>query len=397
MKPIVTDVERVLHSTPPRSLTSTSLLQRVGVPAVTVVTVLASTVFGVARPAAGDAISDAKAKAAAIEAQLSQAQNEMSALSQQYDAAVYHLSQVNSNIATTKANIAADQAQVAKDKATLAKAAVANYISDGTASTQNPIFSGNDSTLGAQTTYNKIATGDISLAVANLHSAENALNAQVATLQTQQTQAQSLVTVKQSAVAQNAQAVQMQKNALAQEQGQIAKLVQEQQQAEAAAAARAAAARQATAAAAAAAASHASSSGASLAGLSQAAPPPTAPGGQGAVQAAESQLGVPYRWGAESPKGSPDPGFDCSGLTAWSWGQVGVSLPHFSGGQMSDSTPVPVNDLQTGDLLFYGPGGSDHVAMYVGPGEMIEAPYTGADVRLTALRLGDGFAGAGRP
>jgi len=115
------------------------------------------------------------------------------------------------------------------------------------------------------------------------------------------------------------------------------------------------------------------------------------------VQAAESQIGVPYRWGAESPKGSADPGFDCSGLTAWSWGQVGVGLPHFSGAQMSDSTPVPVSDLQPGDLLFYGPGGSDHVAMYVGPGEMIEAPYTGASVWITSLRLGNGFAGAGRP
>src|SRR6516165_7956412 len=132
MSPIVTDVERVSPSTPPRSLSGSSLLQRVGVPAVTVVTVLASTVFGFARPASGDAISDAKAKAAAIEAQLTQAQNEMSALSQQYDQAQYHLSQINSNISTTKASIAVTQQHVAQDKATLAKAAVTNYITDGT-------------------------------------------------------------------------------------------------------------------------------------------------------------------------------------------------------------------------------------------------------------------------
>ena len=83
-------------------------------------------------------------------------------------------------------------------------------------------------------------------------------------------------------------------------------------------------------------------------------------------------------WGGESPKGSASPGFDCSGLTAWSWGQAGVGLPHYSGAQMADSTPVPVSDLQPGDLLFYGPGGSEHVAMYVGRGTMIEAPYTGS-------------------
>jgi cell wall-associated NlpC family hydrolase len=382
------------------------VLQRVGYPSLAVVTVLASTVFGLARPAAGDAISDAKAKAAAIEAQLTQAQNEMSALSQQYDAAVYQLSQINSSIATTKANIASDQQQVAHDKAVLSKAAVSTYISGSTSAAQNPIFSSNEKTLGALSQYNQIATGDITLAVDNLHTAENSLNAQEAKLQSEQTQAQSQVAAEQQAVAQNQQAIAQQKNALSQEQGQIAQLVQQQQQAEAAAAAKAAAAKQAAAAAAAAAVVHPASTGgggsgvgaaAAPAGLSQAAPPPTAPGGAGAVQAAESQLGVPYVWGGESPKGSANPGFDCSGLTAWSWGQVGVGLPHYSGAQMADSTPVPVSDLQPGDLLFYGPGGSDHVAMYVGPGEMIEAPYTGAYVWITGLRLGGGFVGAGRP
>jgi cell wall-associated NlpC family hydrolase len=64
---------------------------------------------------------------------------------------------------------------------------------------------------------------------------------------------------------------------------------------------------------------------------------------------------------------------------------------------MADSTPVSISDLQPGDLLFYGPGGSDHVAMYVGGDTMIEAPHTGAVVWLTPLRLGDDFVGAGRP
>ena len=382
------------------------MLQRVGVPALTVVTVLSSTVLGSARPVAGDQISDAKAKAAAIESQLSQAQNEMSALSQQYDEAQYHLSQINSSIQTTEANIASAQQQVSKDKSTLSKAAVANYITDGTASTQNSIFSGNQETLGATSEYNQIAEGDISLAVDKLHTAENQLNAQKAQLTTEQGQAQTQVNAEQAAVAQNQQAINQQKNALAQEQGQIAQLVQQQQQAEAAAAAQAARQRQAAAAAAAAVqaaqaaqAAPISSSrgggggGSQLTSAASAPPPPTAPGGAGAVQAAESQIGVPYQWGGETP----GVGFDCSGLTAWSWGQVGVGLPHFSGAQMADSAPVPVSDLQPGDLLFYGPGGADHVAMYVSPGTMIEAPYTGADVRLTGLRLGDGFVGAGRP
>src|ERR1700722_20198504 len=381
MLPIVTDVERVHNHSTPRSLWSARVLRRVGIPALTVVSVLSSTVFIATRPAVGDAISDAKAKAAAIEAQLTQAQNQMSALSQQYDQA-------------------ADQQQVAKNKATLSKAAVANYITDGTASAQNPIFSGNEQTLGATTEYNKVAEGDISLAVDNLHTAEQSLDAQENQLQGEQSQAQTQVTAEQNAVAQNAQAIQSQKSALAQEQGQIATLVQQQQQAEAAAAAQAAAQKQAAAASAAAAADHPSGSGgasAVAAGLNVAAPPPTSPGGAGAVQAAESQIGVPYVWGGESPKGSGSPGFDCSGLTSWSWGQVGVGLPHFSGAQMADSTPVPISDLQPGDLLFYGPGGDTHVAMYVGGGSMIEAPFTGASVWITGLGPRGTFVGAGRP
>jgi cell wall-associated NlpC family hydrolase len=404
MSPIVTDVERVHHHSTPRSPWGARVLRRVGIPALTVVSVLTSTVFVATRPVAGDAISDAKAKAAAIEAQLTQAQNQMSALSQQYDQAQYQLSQINSSIATTKANVEADEQQVAKNKATLSKAAVANYITDGTASAQNPIFTGNEQTLGATTEYNTIAEGDISLAVDNLHTAEQSLSAQETQLQGEQSQAQSQVTAEQNAVAQNAQAIQSQKSALAQEQGQIATLVQQQEQAEAAAAAQAAKQKQqqaAAAAAAAAAAVPAASSGGgtttAAATLSDAAPPPTAAGGAGAVQAAESQEGVPYVWGGESPKGSASPGFDCSGLTAWSWGQAGVGLPHYSGAQMADSTPVPVSDLQPGDLLFYGPGGSEHVAMYAGGGSMVEAPYTGAVVWVTGLRLGGDFVGAGRP
>jgi cell wall-associated NlpC family hydrolase len=358
-------------------------------PVMTVVTVCSSTVVLIPRAAGADTVAGAQAKAAEIESELSVAQAQMSALSQQYDAARYKLGQVDTSIANTKAAITVNQNQVAKDKTVLEKAAISNYVTDGSASTDNPIFSNNETTVGAATEYNQIASGDINQAVANLHTAENKLSAQEAQLTVQQGQAQNAVAAEQAAVAQNAQEVQAQSAALAQENGEIATLVQQQQQAEAAQAAQASAAKVAAAQ---------QTPTASDAGFDNtAAPPPTAAGGAGAVQAAESQLGVPYVWGGESPKGSADPGFDCSGLTAWSWGQVGVDLPHYSGAQMSDSTPVPISDLQPGDLLFYGPGGSEHVAMFVGGGTMIEAPDTGNVVWLTGLRLGDGFVGAGRP
>jgi outer membrane murein-binding lipoprotein Lpp len=113
---------------------------------------------------------------------------------------------------------------------TLTKAAIANYVSDGSASSDNPIFSGNEKTIGAATEYNQIAEGDINLAMDNLHTAENTLNAQQAQLQEQQGQAEQAVQTEQNAVDQNNQEIQVQKQALAQENGEIATLVQQQQQ-----------------------------------------------------------------------------------------------------------------------------------------------------------------------
>jgi peptidoglycan DL-endopeptidase CwlO len=390
MSPIVTDVERPSSHSTPRLARSGRLLRRVLIPVMTVVTVCSSTVVVITRPVSADTVAGARAKAAEIESELSAAQAEMSTLSQQYDQARYKLSQVNASIATTKAAIAVNESRVAKDKTTLEKAAIANYVSDGSATTDNPIFSNNEKTLGAASEYNQIASGDINQAVANLHTAENKLAAQQAQLTTQQGEAQNEVNAEQEAVTQNQQVVQSESAALSQENGEIEVLVQQQAQAAAAVAQRQAAAQVASAQS-----SASSGSGSSGDGFtSTAAPPPTAAGGEGAVEAAESQLGVPYVWGGESPKGSADPGFDCSGLTAWSWGQVGVSLPHYSGAQEADSTPISIGDLEPGDLIFYGPGGSEHVAMYVSPGTMIEAPETGQVVHLTALRVGSGY---GRP
>ncbi len=119
---------------------------------------------------------------------------------------------------------------------------------------------------------------------------------------------------------------------------------------------------------------------------------PAAGGAATAIAAAESQLGVPYVWGAESP-GS---GFDCSGLIQWSWRQAGVDLPRTAAAQYDAIAHVPLSDLQPGDLLFWGSGGISHVGMYVGGGDVINAPETGEVVRIQAI-WNDGLVGAGRP
>ncbi|MDF3291086.1 C40 family peptidase [Streptomyces silvisoli] len=93
-----------------------------------------------------------------------------------------------------------------------------------------------------------------------------------------------------------------------------------------------------------------------------------------AIAFAKAQLGKPYVWGATGPNS-----YDCSGLTQAAWAAAGVTLPRTTWDQVNVGQRVAVSDLQPGDLVFYYSDIS-HVAMYIGNGQMIQAPHTGAVV-----------------
>ena len=117
-------------------------------------------------------------------------------------------------------------------------------------------------------------------------------------------------------------------------------------------------------------------------------------GTSAALQFAQSAVGTPYVWGGESGTG-----YDCSGLVQAAYKQAGVNLPRTAQAQYDATTKVPAGQqLQAGDLVFFGTSATDitHVGIYVGGGQMIDAPHTGADVRTESYQWGD-YVGATRP
>ena len=118
--------------------------------------------------------------------------------------------------------------------------------------------------------------------------------------------------------------------------------------------------------------------------------------GARAANIVQQYLGTPYVWGGESPRG-----FDCSGLLQWVWAKLGVKIPRTTFDQFKAGRRVGINQLRPGDAVFFR--GSDprgnlpgHVGMYIGGGQFIEAPHSGAVVRISNLRGRRDFAGARR-
>jgi cell wall-associated NlpC family hydrolase len=368
-----------------------------------------SAVISTARPAGADQLADAKAEAAAVAAKIQSIQAQVQSLTGQEQSAQYQVDQLKAQIAANKAQVTKDQAEVAKDQANLRSQAISDYTSSGTTNSVTQMFSSDPNTTGIRSEYSSIATGNVTTTIDNLHTAQAQLQATQTSLDQQETSKTATLTSLQQSKTQADQLVGQEQSTLNGVNAQIQTLVQQQEAAaQAAAAARAqaafnaklAASQKAQAAAAAAqtvAQTSRGSSGGSTSTTSAVStlasnPPPVPAGVAGAIQAAMSQRGVPYVWGGETP----GVGFDCSGLVQWSFAQAGISLPRTSGAQYAATTHISLADMQPGDLLFYGPSGSDHVAIYLGGGSMIEAPYTGAVVWISAVRTGDGFAGVGR-
>nr|WP_092776026.1 NlpC/P60 family protein [Rhodococcus tukisamuensis] len=115
-----------------------------------------------------------------------------------------------------------------------------------------------------------------------------------------------------------------------------------------------------------------------------------------------AQLGITYAWGGGDENGPTlgirdggvadsygdfnKVGFDCSGLMIYAFAGIGVSLPHYTGYQYTAGEQVSTSEMKRGDMIFYGPNASQHVALYLGNGEMLEAPQSGSVVKVSPVR-----------
>ena len=298
-----------------------------------------------------------------MSAELHADQSKLDALAQQYENAQGQLSAIQTQIGQVQARITADQALVSADQTGLRSEALAEYEAGASASGLDGVFGPGGEQAAVTQEYTNLAAGNMTTAVDALRLAQDRLSAQQGQLQTSEAQQQA--TVGQIAAAQSAaQTTSDSEEATLQSlNGQIANLVADQQ-----------------------------ASGRpdlDRVGFN----PPTNGAAGAAIRAAESQIGVPYHWGAEDP----GHGFDCSGLTQWSWGQAGVSIPRTANEQYDATTRVPLGQMEPGDLVFWGSGGTaTHVGMYVGNGDVVDAPSSGQDVQIQPI-WSDGLMGAGRP
>jgi cell wall-associated NlpC family hydrolase len=346
--------------------------------------------------AAADAqsIGDLQAQAAEIQGQIASLRDEVETHAEEYnrararaDADQAELQQATGDLDSTKTEFGARRQQ-------LSDYAVQAYVDGGDLPAVDGLLGGDPDAASRRFSYLRTASGDRRTLLDRLEVTQQDLDAKMRRVSDAKSATDADAQAADGARDAASKAQSDLEDLLGRVQGELGDLVRQEEERQAAAQAAAA---QATAAAAAAARPQvvaaaaddtpAAPSDTSAAPAQSDAPralPMASVGASSvsgaALQAAYSQLGVPYVYGG----GSPGEGFDCSGLVQWAFGQAGRSLSHAADWQRDESQPISEGDLQPGDLVFYGEP-PDHVAMYVGGGQIINAPYTGEVVRVQDL------------
>jgi cell wall-associated NlpC family hydrolase len=360
-------------------------------------------------PAGANVIISGKHLVAKLSAELAADEAQSEALGQRYDASVTELNSLNASVTRLEAEASRKQAAYNKTKAKLVASLVRSYVDGEGSNNQLPLFDQNVNDANAQKIYEQEAVGNLNELAHKLAREKTALEQILKAVQAKRIQA--------SAQAHQIRLLIFKNNTLQQETSATLHRVSAQLSTEiinyevavgvkdarehnstgvenavaAASAVGGTAAGNRVLAAVAAVTINTGVSGTNAG----------SPQGLLAVHYAESQIGVPYVWGGETP----GQGFDCSGLTQWAWRAAGVYIPRTAAEQFYATHRVPLDELRPGDLLFYynldGDNQIDHVVMYVGSGPygtstIIAAAHTGTSIGYEPL-FTYGLRGAGWP
>ena len=394
--------------------------------AAVVVLLVAASLGTAAAPVGADAIADKKAEAARVAHQLEVLAAQIDQLGQQYDAAQEKLQAVNGDIADATRQVAAAQAQLHEARRQLASYAVQAYVDGGESDLPDILLTGKGPDVVSQVEYLKAASGNRAQLIDDVRAAEYAMTTHLAALHVAQVaakQVQAKLTAEKHAADQAmAQQQQIQRTVT----GQLAVLVHQEQARQAAIAearARAAAAPPPAETGTASPGNgepnhggppntttgHGGSTTTTTTGdgpptteqdppgavvplpIPPGTPPAVLPATATAIKIAKQYLGTPYQWGGASPK----TGFDCSGLVQYSYGHAGITLPRVADEQAAATWHVSYANAQPGDLVFFDSPDVGHVGIYLGNGMMLDAPHTGAVVRIEGIWWST-FVGFGR-
>ncbi|MBU6329358.1 MAG: C40 family peptidase [Acidobacteria bacterium] len=335
---------------------------------VIVVTALAG--LATTMPGAGaDAIADKQAEARQIADKMAALQSRLMDVNAQYEQANYELHLAEQKVADAKALAERTAAEVERRQADLRDFAINAYQSgDGTA-TFDALFTSDPSAGAEKVSYLDHLSGSKQDLIDAYKGAKVQAQEDAARLAGVQAEAQAKADVIEQARSAAARAAAEQEALNAKVQGELASLVAAENARRAAEAQRAAEA---------ASNGGGGGGGGGITGVRN--PPPPTPGAGGAIAQAVSQVGAPYVWGAAGPNA-----YDCSGLVMWAYGRVGVSLPHYSGAMYAMTTRISASQLQPGDLVFWGAGGSEHVAIYMGGNQLVHAFGAQRGVAVTNL------------
>ena len=273
-------------------------------------------------------------------AQATQLSNEVDSLGQQYDGLKIQLAHANSEVKIAKQAAARAQAAMAGSQKAVAQLAAMGYMNGGTDPTLRMLTSGNPATFLSQ--------------ASTVQQLDNEAGMRLSTLQREQIAADRAQTTAKEQIA-TANKLQAQIN------GKVKAI-------------------------------HAKLAVLNSSAMSQAMAifsktgsypdvvlPEATNVGTTALRAALTQRGKPYVWGAAGPDS-----YDCSGLIMWAFAQEGISLPHYTGSLWNDGQHISRDNLEPGDLIFFDADIS-HVGIYLGNGVMVDAPHSGAVVRVEAV------------